>query len=165
MATEPKCAESLAHLMDPFMGDIKGVRMYRTEVARAIGFHPLEGEKGCERKMKEGINQRGWRSVDSHVVEGEHHPEYLPHEAFYKFKLAAEKFRYYEGKRCWSYGEMLDGIMAVWQASRDPVAIYALAGLFEGLQSEDVTGELNYEGRIEDPAFRRVKAFLEKAEI
>ena len=155
----PMCAESLARLQDPIMGAIVGVRMYRTEVARSIGFYPLVDEKGCERSMLAGLLANGYVSRNCQVVEGLHHPRYLPLESFWKFKFMAEKTVYY-GDREPTFRETVGRICRYWLQTRDEAALYALAGLFQGLQSNDMTRELTYEGREADPAYRKIHDFL-----
>lgn len=160
LAEDPQCAEALARLMDPIMGNIVGVRMYRTEIVREIGFYPLADEKGCERKMIKEIARRGYLSTNCHITEGIHHPCYLPHEIFWKFRFAAEEARYY-GDFEPAFRDLLDKLTAYWERTRDDIAIYGLAGLFDGLQSDQVDRELSHDGRLDHSVFRKVKAFLE----
>jgi hypothetical protein len=110
--------------------------------------------------MTARLKEQGFTMVRENRLGGVHHPVYLPHEAFWKFRVNAEKARYY-GDRNPSFRELADNVMDYWRRTNDDVALYALAGLFEGLKSDDVTRELTYVGRESDPAFLKVRAFLE----
>lgn len=160
ICSKPKCAEALARLKDPIMGNIVGVRMYRTEIVRSIGFYPLRDEKGCERKMHKEIIKAGYVSINCHVVEGCHHPVYSPYEAYRKFRFFAEKARYYKNNES-TFMEAMDKILDYWQRTHESSALYALAGLFEGLQSDDIEQELTYEDSFNDGGFLDVQKFLE----
>ena len=160
LTSRDDCAEALACLQDPIMGVITGVRMYRTEVVRAIGFHPLEGEKGWDRKMNQTLQEQGYASLHCELVEGDHHPRYEPYEIFWKYRFISEKLRHYRRAPA-AFEEHVDMLVDHWKRSRDPIALYGLAGLFEGLQTEDPSQELTYEGRLEHPALQGIRDFLE----
>ena len=159
MSSHIWCSEAVAKLRDPIQGPIEGIHMYRTEDVRAIGFHPFEGEKGCERYMEEKLRERGRITVKSEVVVGQHHPVYLPHEAYWRFRFAAETARCYPtgGK---DFREDVDKVIQYWRRTGDETAFYALAGLFKGIHSEDAGRQLTYEGRTGDREFRMLHQFL-----
>lgn len=159
MKTNPHCADAVVHLNDPLLGEIQGVHMYRTEPVRQIGFHPLVGEKGCERKMSSGLRKAGYTKVAWDVVAGDHHPEYLPHEAFWKFHFEGEKARFYHNATP-DFRDCVDRLASRWAQTHDDTVLYALAGLFRGIESADVDRELSYENRDEDLCHVRLHAFL-----
>lgn len=161
MHLEPNCAQTSIRVRDPFLGEVyAGGRMYKTELARAIGFHPFDGARDHDRYMTAQLKEAGFTTVREKWTGGVHHPVYLPHEVFWKFRVNAEKARYY-GDRYPAFRELADHAMDYWRRTRDDTALYALAGLFEGLKTEDAEQELTYEGREDDPAFLKIQSFLD----
>lgn len=162
MKRTPRCAQVSLHVIDPILGKIMaGGRMYRTKAVRQIGFHPFEGARDHDRYMTGKLKACGYEICRDGWVAGQHHPVYLPHEAFWKFRVNAEKARYY-GDRYPTFRNLIDHVVNYWRMSHDDVALYALAGLFDGLKSDDVGKELTYEGRASDPAFLKIRAFIEE---
>jgi hypothetical protein len=160
MQRAPGCAESIGALEDPYLGPIIGVRLYRTEPVRAIGFHPLTGEKGHDRRMTQRLQEAGHAVVNCRAILGLHHPEYTPEEAYWKFKVTGEKLRHYPDFRP-SFEETARRLALAWTERGDEIALYGLAGLFDGIGAEDVQQELTYEGRSTHPPFLRLRGYLE----
>jgi len=160
MSANADCGRATTLADDPILGmSSSGCKLYRTEPAKAIGFHPVREGRDHDRVILQEMGKMGLRDIIVQRVEAEHHPEYRPHEAFWKFKTNAEKARYY-GDRNPSFRMLLGKIVDFWERTHDDVALYALAGLFQGLQSEDIEQELTYEGRLTDAAYCRVASFL-----
>jgi hypothetical protein len=160
METEPHCAQSVVQLSDPVFGTVTGVKMYRTEPVRKVGFFPLRGEKGCERHMTERLQALGYVIARSRSIEGIHHPEYTAHDMYWKFHFLGEQLRYYPDTR----NRMLELVTLLsrrWEAHHDNLTLFGIAGLFSGLQSEDAGSELDYSTRDRNPAFDRLKEFLD----
>lgn len=160
METENNCAQSMAQLSDPVFGTITGVKMYRTKPVRSVGFFPLRGEKGCERHMTEQLHALGYVTARSRSIEGVHHQEYTEHDMYWKFHFLGEQLRYYPDTR----NRMLDLVTLLcrrWNARHDNLTLFGLAGLFSGLQSEDVGSELDYSARNGVLSFSRIKEFLD----
>lgn len=155
------CGEALASLRDPIMGKINGVRMYRTQPVREIGFIMPFGEKCHDRYMTSKLLGRGFDSIDSGIVEGIHHPVYLDHEVFWKFRFIGEKLRYFN-RDTDDFGNQVDMLFEYWRRERNVTALYGLAGLFDGLQSKNIALELNYTGRCEYEVFLHLKEFFDK---
>jgi hypothetical protein len=162
MQRHENCAEALATLIDPYLGEITGVRLYRTEPVRAIGFYPLRSEKGHDRFMTAELARCGYQVVNCRSVQGLHHPVYTADEAFWKFRVMGEKLRHYPSYRP-TFEETTRRLMRAWTDGNDEVALVALAGLFEGLESEDTGAELTYEGRAGHEGLRRLTEYLEAA--
>jgi hypothetical protein len=162
MRQNPRCAQAACYVTDPILGKVMaGGRMYRSKAVREIGFHPFEGARDHDRYMDAKLRSVGYETSLESWVAGQHHPVYLPHEAFWKFRINAEKARYY-GDQLPTFRILVDHAIKYWQRTHDDVALYALAGLFEGLKSDDIGKELTYEGRGSDPAFLKIHAFLEE---
>ncbi len=160
METEHHCAQSVAQLSDPVFGTVTGVKMYRTEPVRSVGFFPLRGEKGCERHMTEQLQTLGYVTARSRSIEGVHHPEYSTRDMYWKFHFLGEQLRYYPDTRSRML-ELVTLLSKRWDAHHDTLTLFGIAGLFSGLQSEDAGSELDYSTRNRDPAFDRLKEFLD----
>jgi len=159
MTRSSRCGEAEASLVDPLLGIIKGVKMYRTEPVRTIGFHPLTDDKTEDRFMSRKLAEQGFVVRDTHTVEGAHHPVYQPLEAFWRFRFMSEKLRYYN----YPLEGFLDYYRTLsrgWKRTGDTIFLYALAGLFDGIQAENIEGDLNYEERATHEAFRKFDAFI-----
>jgi len=156
------CAEVVLGLEDPLLGPIGGIHLYRTAAVRPIGFHPCD-EKGPERRLSRKLREAGYETLsDLGIVAGVHHPVYTPLEAFWKYRFTGENVLYYLNDELTQMGRsklfyFLDKLSAHWLKTGDMVAVYALAGLFEGLSRADDFGRpLSYEGRERDPDFARI---------
>jgi hypothetical protein len=160
METEPHCAQSVAQLSDPVFGTLTGVKMYRTEPVRSVGFFPLRGEKGCERHMTEQLQALGYVTARSRSIEGIHHPEYSAQDMYWKFHFLGEQLRYYPDTRSRML-ELVTLLSRRWDDHHDTLTLFGIAGLFSGLQSEDAGSELDYSTREGAPAFDRLKEFLD----
>ncbi|HOS97324.1 MAG TPA: hypothetical protein PLU54_06680 [Deltaproteobacteria bacterium] len=159
MSRFPDCAEAEASLEDPILGIIKGIKMYRTEPVRSIQIQPVVGFKNVDMYMSSQLHARGYTTVDTGTIEGWHHPEYTTSEAFWKFQTLAEKNRFYQ-KGPVETVMYLNMIIDYWQRTGDVVALYAMAGLFDGMTSPDVSGELDYRARDAYGPFTAVDACL-----
>jgi hypothetical protein len=160
MMDNPMCAEALAQLYDPIRGEITGIRMYRTEVVRKIGFYPLKKYKGAEFSMCQQIKENGYTSINCGIIEGIHHPIYKPDEAFFKWRFMMEQARF-DKKSIGTFHFQLNILIDYWKRTGDDAAIYAIAGYLDGIQSEDVSKELTYEGRKSDQTFNNLKSYLD----
>jgi hypothetical protein len=161
ITTEGLCAQSVAQLEDPLFGTITGVKMYRTEPVLSIGFHPFEAEKGCERFMTRELLSRGFITARTRSIEGVHHPEYSPFDAYWKFHFLGEQLQYYDDARH-KVADLVDILAKRWAAQGDDLILYGLAGLFSGLQSEFPGEELDYEKRGNCSSFNRLQEFFDK---
>lgn len=159
LETHSECAEAIARLIDPIAGKLFGVRMYRTDVVSRIGFHPAP-EKGEDRYMTRMILTEGYKTIHCHQVVGKHHPVYLPHEVYWKYRFIGQKIGYYDLGRE-RFGEHLDRVMALWRKEQSELAIYGLSGLLDGIRAEKSNSCLDYRGREEAPGFLALKHFLE----
>ncbi len=160
METERHCAQSVAKLRDPIFGTITGVKMYRTEPVRSVGFFPFDGEKGCERHMTEQLQALGYVTARTRSVEGIHHPLYTPREMYWKFHFLGEQLRFYkdDGRKM---NDLLNLLTDRWAAHPDDLTLSGLAGLFSGIQTEHPEQELDYSKRLESDAFDRLKEVLD----
>jgi len=176
MILHPRCFEQLHYLLtrsseraevvlgleDPLLGLIGGIHFYRTSAVTPIGFHPCD-EKGPERRLHRKLREAGYETLtDVGIVVGCHHPVYTPLEAFWKYRFAGENVLYYLTDE-WTHAgtsklfDFLDKLSTYWLKTGDLVAVYALAGLFEGLsRASDFGRPLSYEGRERDPDFARI---------
>lgn len=180
MVLYPRCFEQLHYLLsrssdraevvlgleDPLLGPIGGIHFYRTSAVRPFGFHPCD-EKGPERRLERKLREAGYDTVsDLGIVAGRHHPVYTPLEAFWKYRFTGENVLYYLGDEQIRLGTsklfyFLDKLCAYWLKTGDLVAVYALAGLFEGLSNvNEFDRPLSYEGRERDPDFARISDLL-----
>jgi hypothetical protein len=161
IAERQNCASANLALEDPIQGHIKGIHIYRTEAVRRFGFYPIEA-KGPERRILAKLVSAGYEIVGSGHIGGQHHPDYLPHEAFYKYRFIGEKLRYYDNTAIESFEQHLKALYRYWQRTGDVIALYGMAGLFDGLQVEDISHPLDYSRRHNLPSFLRVQDFLER---
>jgi hypothetical protein len=158
----PSSGSSRLPVIDPILGPVlAGGRMYLTAPVQEIGYHPFSGARDHDRYMKKELAERGYDTVSGKWIVGKHHPMYLPHEAYWKFRVNAEKARFY-GNRYPCFQEMVDRISEYWMNQHEDIALYALAGLFSGMQSDRCDRELTYEGRTEDSAYVKLKQFLDE---
>ncbi len=159
MTRFPACAEVEASLEDPILGVIKGIKMYRTDCVRSIRIHPVVGFKNEDMYMSSQLHAQGYTTMDTGTIEGKHHLEYTASEAFWKFKTLVEKNRFYQ-RGAVELVMYLHMIIDYWKRTRDIVALYALAGLMDGLTVPDISGELDYRGRDAYIPFKMVDAYL-----
>jgi hypothetical protein len=184
MILHPRCFEQLHYLLtrssnraevvlgleDPLLGIIQGIHFYRTSAVAPIGFHPCD-EKGPERRLSRKLRAAGYETLaDISIVAGRHHPVYTPLEVFWKYRFYGESVLHYPSHD-WSYAGtsrlfyFLDNLSAYWLRSGDLLAVYALAGVFEGLsRAHDCDRPLSYEGRERNPEFERLHDFLKDFE-
>lgn len=160
ISTNDNCAQVVMMLNDPIRGKINGIRMYRTAAVQSLGFHPLE-EKGWDRRMRDKLVQVGWETVTLPIIVGHHHPVYLPNETFWKFRFFGEKIRYYNTGLD-EFNIYFEQLTNYWKRTHDVIALYGLAGLFEGLQSEEINQPLNYKDREQYLGFQKFQAFIQK---
>jgi hypothetical protein len=106
------------------------------------------------------MNCDGWKSSyperyekysDKNKIVGEHHPVYLPAEAYWKFKMRAEKCRVYRDGYPW-LKRTANALCEHWRQAESPVFFYAIAGLVDGLRTTE-QGPLTYEGREKAPGY------------
>jgi len=83
MTRSTRCGEAEASLIDPLLGIIKGVKMYRSAPAKSIGFHTVIDAMNVDRYMSGRLRDEGYVLRDTHTIEGLHHPVYQPAEAFW----------------------------------------------------------------------------------
>ncbi len=159
MSKFPNCAEAEASLEDPILGVMKGIKMYRTEPVRSIRIHPVVGFKNVDMYMSSQLHAQGYATMDTGTIEGRHHPEYTPDEAFWKFKTLAEKNRFYQ-RGTVEFVMYLNMVVDYWKRTKDIVALYAMAGLFDGMAAPDVSGELDYRDRGAYSPFKAVDTYL-----
>lgn len=148
-------------LDDPILGSIPCIRIYRTKIIREIGFK--EDDKGCERVMYQKINDAGYKTISLLNSGGLHHPIHLPHEIFLRFRFISEQIRYYGGG-VELFNENLKCLVNYWTRTKDVSALYGIAGLFDGLQVEDISHPLSYEGREEYVPYKKIHDFVTKDE-
>ncbi|MDT8272754.1 MAG: glycosyltransferase family A protein [Desulfomonilia bacterium] len=160
MRDDSTCAQAVADLDDPFFGHITGVKMYRTAPVRAIGFHPFQGEKGCERFMTRELSSMGFTTNRTRSIQGVHHPSYTPQEIFWKFKFIGEQLRYYE-EHPRSLPEYMDLLMDRWRRHHDNLTLFGLCGLFSGIQSTSPSKELDYSDRVDSRLFQKVQEVID----
>lgn len=156
-------AEAVLRLKDPIMGRIYGIHMYRTDVIRSIGFHPLLDEKGAERKLRNMIISLGFSSIYIDVVAGQHHPIYTSSDIFRKYKFIGEQSIYYgstEGKKIMQ--AKLDRLCEYWLETQSELTLYAMAGFVAGLTSEDPSVQLTSEDRSTHPLFLKLDEIIKK---
>ncbi len=173
ISKNPKRGKVTLHLEDPIMGVIRGVHIYRTSAARPIGYYPMDDDKEYAKRLARRMEEEGWECPahknfrGEEVIGGIHHPVYLPHEAYWKFRFAGEQIQYYHFDNwnwCDEYPRLyyfIEKIALYWQRTGNKNALYALAGLMDGaFHSTDVSNLNSYEGRLEDPQFQRVHEYL-----
>lgn len=184
MILHPRCFEQLHYLLtrnrdraevvlgleDPLLGVIEGIHFYRTSAVIPIGFYPCD-EKGPERRLNRKLREAGYETLtDTSIVAGRHHPVYTPLAAFWKYRFTGENVLYYPSDE-WKYGDtsmlfyFLDRLSAHWLKTGDLTAVYALAGLFEGVSNVNDFGRpLSYEGRDGHPDFEKIHDLLKNFE-
>ena len=160
ISANDNCAQVIMMLKDPIRGKICGIRIYRTAVVQALGFHPLE-KKGWDRRMGDKLAHEGWKTFTLPVIVGQHHPIYLPYEVYWKFRFAGEKISYYNTGR-YEFSSYFDQLIDYWKRTHDVIALYGLAGLFEGLQSKEIDQPLAYSDREQHAGYKRFQAFIQK---
>jgi len=165
MNKRPGTGEVVLGLLDPMLGPIQGIHFYRTQAVKPIGFHPPRA-KGPEQHVNRRLRESGWNCVTNRgLVVGLHHPGYSPLEAFWKFRFMGQSMRYHPLEKWNYYGSPpmfwhTDVLAGYWKRTGDLAALYALAGLFDGLQAEEFQEVLTYEGREQHPAFQRIHQYL-----
>ncbi|HOD72828.1 MAG TPA: hypothetical protein PKO27_17550 [Deltaproteobacteria bacterium] len=160
MMDDPACAQSVADLEDPVFGRITGIKMYRTGPVRSIGFHPFQDEKGCERFMTRELSNKGFATLRTRSIQGMHHPSYTQLDIFWKFHFIGEQLRYYQqNPRVLS--DYLEILARRWQRHHDTLAIFGLAGLFSGLQTDAPSLELDYANRKNSLLFQKMKDIID----
>jgi hypothetical protein len=160
ITTSNKCAEVVLRLKDPILGLISGIRIYRTEAVRPLSSFPIK-EKFWDRLLQKKLQQAGFKSLMLPQIVGEHHPVYLPHEAFWKFRFWTEKLRYLN-RGLDSFTQTLKKLYYYWERTGDISALYGIAGLFDGLQENDIEKPLDHSTRLDHPSFKNVMRFLRK---
>jgi len=166
--TTDNCAEAVLQLQDPIMGTIWGVHMFRTEAVKKIGFYPFAGSKAHDRYMTERLQEKGYSVCFERREAGTHHPDYLPHEVFWKFKFAGELAIYFsQDRKSNMLKRYLNNLCKYWLDTKNEHALYALAGFFHGLNSEgtDIARPLTYEGRDNYPEFEKIKEIIAKMDL
>lgn len=158
-------AEVVLGLDDPLLGPIQGIHFYRTDLVKPIGF--TSEEKGPERRLNRKLREAGHECpAFSNLVVGQHHPVYSPLEAFWKYRFLGTNLRYHSIDEWSYYGTSLlfyhlDKLFKYWRKTDDLIAIYALAGLFDGLSEDaNISDTLSYEGRDQHPEFQRLYDYL-----
>lgn len=113
MVLDPHCVEALrgsveddvgivcGNLRDPLMGQVEGVKLFRTEVARLI---PQADTVSSETDFVDALERRGWRlkyigrlpddGNQPHRTYGDHVPDYTASYTFQKYLLEGRKYRY-----------------------------------------------------------------------
>ncbi len=162
-ALDEKCGETVLRLKDPILGRLWGIHMYRVDAVRPIGFHPLTGEKGCERQMNAFLRKNGFRSKHIDLLAGLHHPVYTPKDAFWKYRFIGEKYIYYrDGSGHEILKEGVNRLCEYWLEKQSNLVIYAMAGLIDGIQSDTPSKQLNYQDRDHNIAFAKLNTIFSK---
>ncbi len=172
MILDPTCFEALragvdeetgivvAELRDPLLGQVVGVKLFRTEWIRRIGFRDSISP---DTDFGAAIGRRGWttryiglpagRPGAHRVTFGEHRPDYTPAYTYRKHVVEGSRLRYRGARgglrwRC----ERLD-------ASPHPLARLALLALGHGFFQSADGDQLQPWG--DEPAATRLLALLE----
>ncbi len=113
MILDPSCVAELraamdadvgmvcGNLRDPLMGQVEGVKLFRTEVVRRV---PHGDTVSTETDFVSDMQRAGWRlryigrapadSAEPHRTYGEHRPDYTPAYTFQKYLIEGRKYRY-----------------------------------------------------------------------
>lgn len=152
----PDAADVVCGLRDPLTERVMGIHMFKTSFLRGVGVHG--GEDTDEmRAIGKRLESKGYQvRQEWRTVVGDHHPRYTPEEAYWKFKMRGEKCRFYPGDGFREASIALQKLSDYWLLVKDPVAFYAIAGLMDGLRSDDVAKTLTYEGRSEAPGYLKM---------
>jgi len=146
-------AEVILRLHDPILGPLWGIRMYRTAALGDLRFHPTQ-EKGPERMMRKNLIRKGFDCArNPYFIAGKHHPVYLPHEIFWKYRFIGEKVLFYGDNLAFH----IDKLCQYWINKKDMSALYGFYGLFDGLMSSDISQQLDYEGRERHPKLLQIE--------
>ena len=166
--TTDNCAEAVLQLQDPIMGTIWGVHMFRTEAVKKIGFYPFAGSKAHDMYMTDRLKEKDYSVCFEKRVAGIHHPDYLPHEVFWKFKFAGERSLYYgRDRKSKLLKRYLNNLCTYWLDTQNENALYALAGFIHGLKCDetDTTRPLTYEGRDSYPEYEKIKEIIARMDL
>jgi hypothetical protein len=153
MVLDPDCLASLraamdartgitcGRLRDPMIGPVVGVKLFRTELARAIG---MRDSVVSDTDFKDALLRAGWEvrylggSTDdagrSARTVGEHLPDYTPAYTFRKYLREGRRYRYRSAR-----GGLKDKVARLWKSRhpRAPLAGLALAHGFFLTSTED----------------------------
>jgi hypothetical protein len=166
ISRENNCAEVIMRLKDPIIDRIYGIHIYNTEIIKQIGFHPLLAEKGCERQMQQKLNELGYFSEHIDLLAGSHNPVYTPEDAFWKYRFVGEQYIYYQSS---SGNEILiksiNRLCEYWLSTQSTLALYAMAGLIDGMQSDNPSMQLDYKERDNEVTFDKLNAIFSKISV
>jgi glycosyltransferase involved in cell wall biosynthesis len=171
MVLDPHCIAALRHgmsrrigivaarLRDALIGQVVGVRLYRTDCFNTETF---QNSISPDTDFYEAIRRRGWETayigrigrpeLDQWATFGEHRPTYTPSYTYRKHLLGGRRYRYRgsTGGLRWHFSRL--------EASRHPSALVAQVGLAHGFFLDadwDLLGVPH-----DDHEFPRLDAFL-----
>jgi hypothetical protein len=162
MVLDPSCVAELraamgdgvgmvcGNLRDPLMGQVEGVKLFRTEVARRVAHRDTVS---TETDFVAAMERTGWRlryigrspvdSSEPHRTYGEHRPDYTSAYTLQKYLIEGRKYRY-RGARSGLFSK-LEGL----ERSTHELALFARIVLAHGFFQE--TEADPYRPRTPDP--------------
>ena len=100
ITSDSNCTMATGELSDPIKGKIDGIHIYKTEAVRPIGCHPFTMDSSYEEYLKRRLLEEGhlWLHCGKNLLVGDHHPEWLPQELYWKHHFLAECMRDYKSE-------------------------------------------------------------------
>lgn len=119
MVLDPACVDTLlagmrpdtgivvAELRDPLMGEIVGIKLFRTECVRQVA---MPDTISPDTDLVDALDRAGWRTVYVRATLGDHRPEYTPAYTYRKFLLEGRRCRYRGAQRAlqWRFKRLDD---------------------------------------------------------
>ena len=149
----------VGHLRDPLIGQIVGIKLFRTAVFRTRMF---QDSISPDTDFVADIARAGWKTVyvgklknsgsDQWATYGEHRPDYSLRYTYRKYLIEGCRYRYRQKAAAarWHFAQL--------GASRHPSALAAQIGLARGLFLEKITDQLGTSRVDED--FVQLSRFL-----
>jgi glycosyltransferase involved in cell wall biosynthesis len=159
-SVRPRVGIVIGHLRDALMGQVVGVKLFRTACFKSTSFFPDTISPDTD--FVDDLDRAGWstiyigqesrRGLNAWTTLGEHRPQYSLSYTYQKYLLEGARYRYRqkpEGLR-WHLG--------VLEVSQHPSALIAQIALARGIfleESRDLLGAASH-----DQEFARIQNFL-----
>jgi hypothetical protein len=153
----------VGHLRDELIGDVVGIKMFRTRCFEVLGFR---NSISPDTDFGKDIAEAGWKTVhagapaerdsEDWAMFGDHRPDYTIEYTYKKYLLEGRRYRYRDriGGIRWHFGRL--------EASRHPASLAAQIGLARGIflaLEDDRLGTLCIDGELE-----MLRAFMATSE-
>ena len=143
----------VGHLRDELIGDVVGIKMFRTRCFEALGFR---NSISPDTDFGKDIAEAGWKTVyagapaerdsEDWAMFGDHRPDYTIEYTYKKYLLEGRRYRYRDriGGIRWHFGRL--------ETSRHPAALAAQIALARGIflaLEDDQLGTLRIDRELE----------------